>query len=475
MNSIVPVLLAGGFGTRLWPISRRSYPKQFTQILGEKSLFQQLALRLTSSKKIIFEQQITLTNSDYRFIVNEQLEEIKKSSGTIILEPESKNTAPAILSATLLAHKENKDSILLVAPSDHHIQNTSKFHEILNIGLKEVINGKIITFGIQPTYPETGYGYLELDKESSGSVVNLIRFVEKPSKSKAIEMFNLGNYLWNSGIFLFRSKDLIEAFKEYEPQLLSIVQKALRNSVPDLNFLRLNSDNWALCKKTSIDYAIMEKAKNLSVVPFSSGWSDLGDWNAIKKEMHTDQKGISKSKNAFAFDCSNTLLRSESDQQVVVGLGLKDIIAVTMPDAVLIAHKDKAQEVNKAVTKLKNHNINKAEIFPKVHRPWGSFEILATTNFFQVKKIFVKSEAALSLQSHQYRSEHWVVVEGTAKVTIDDKVTTICEGQSIYVPLGSTHRLQNTTKLPVILIEIQIGSYLGEDDIIRYEDLYSRN
>ena len=474
MNGIIPVLLAGGSGTRLWPLSRKSYPKQFSQIISDNSLFQQSALRLTSSKKVKFGSHITLTNSDFRFVVGEQLQAVGIDPGSIIIEPESKNTAPAILSASLFAYKQNNDAVLLVAPSDHVISDKNKFHDAVSIGLKEAQKGKMVTFGIPPTHPETGYGYLELETVSSNTVVNLVRFVEKPYKDRAKEMLSMGNYLWNSGIFLFRAKDMIEAFNKYTPKLLSAIQEALDKAKLDLGFLRLDPETWSSCEDVSIDYAIMEKAENLSVVKLSAGWSDLGDWNSVWQEMGPDKKGVSLSSNGYALECSNTLLRSESEHQVVVGLGLKDIIAIAMPDAVLIAHKDMAQDIKKVVTTLKAESINQAEIFPKDHRPWGWFERLAISDRFQVKRIYVNPGAAISLQSHHHRSEHWVVVEGTAKVVIDDEVQLVTEGESVYIPLGAVHRMENPGKLPIILIEIQTGSYLGEDDIIRYEDVYSR-
>jgi len=474
MNGIIPVLLAGGSGTRLWPLSRKSYPKQFSQIISDNSLFQQSALRLTSSKKVKFGSHITLTNSDFRFVVGEQLQAVGIDPGSIIIEPESKNTAPAILSASLFAYKQNNDAVLLVAPSDHVISDKNKFHDAVSIGLKEAQKGKMITFGMPPTHPETGYGYLELETVSSNTVVNLVCFVEKPDKDRAKEMLSMGNYLWNSGIFLFRAKDMIEAFNKYTPKLLSTIQEAFDKAKPDLGFLRLDPETWSSCEDVSIDYAIMEKAENLSVVKLSTGWSDLGDWNSVWREMGPDKNGVSLSSNGYALECINTLLRSESEHQVVVGLGLKDIIAIAMPDAVLIAHKNMAQDIKKVVTTLKTKNINQAEIFPKDYRPWGWFERLAISDRFQVKRIYVNPGAAISLQSHHHRSEHWVVVEGTAKVVIDDEVQLVTEGESVYIPLGAVHRMENPGKLPIILIEIQTGSYLGEDDIIRYEDIYSR-
>lgn len=474
-NTIIPVLLAGGSGTRLWPLSRKSYPKQFSNLVGEHSLFQQTALRLISSSKINFASHITLTNSDFRFIVGEQLQAVDIDPGAILIEPHAKNTASAILAASLYAHDKDSDAILLVAPSDHVIEDISAFHDAVTIGLKKVDQGKMVTFGIQPTFAETGYGYLELTQATSKEAVDLVRFVEKPEKEHAQAMLDQGNFLWNAGIFLFKAKDMIEAFKTYAPNLISKVQMAISDGRPDLGFFRLDPDAWSHCDDVSIDYAIMEKADNLVVVPFSANWSDLGGWDAVWKEMGPDENGVSLSLHAHAIDCNNTLLRSESVSQEIVGLGLNNIIAIAMPDAVLIAHKDKAQDVKRVVSNLKSRQVSQAEIFPKDFRPWGWFESLVSSQRFQVKRITVNPGAALSLQSHHHRSEHWIVVEGTAKVTIADDVKLVSEGESVYIPLGAVHRMENPGKLPMVFIEVQAGSYLGEDDIIRYDDVYARS
>lgn len=475
MTGIIPVLLAGGSGTRLWPLSRKSYPKQFSNLIGGRSLFQQSALRLTSSEKITFAPHMTMTNSEFRFIVGEQLHSVGLEPGPILIEPEGKNTAPAILAASQYAFARDPEAVLLVAPSDHVIPDIEAFHEALQRGLDAVCEGKIVTFGIAPTRPETGCGYLELARASKSEAVDLLRFVEKPDAPRAQEMLDAGCFLWNAGIFMFRAQDMIEASTLLAPDLLEPVGAALGAVQADLDFLRLDPPSWSRCADVSIDYAIMERAKNLVAVPFAAGWSDLGGWDAVLQEMDRDKNGVAKSSNAHAIGCENTLLRSESEALELVGIGLKDILAVAMPDAVLIAHKDQAQNVKHVITKLKSENVTQAETFPKDHRPWGWFETLAISGRFQVKRIFVKPGGALSLQSHHHRSEHWIVVEGTAKVTIEEDVKLVTEGQSVYVPLGAKHRMENTGKLPMMLIEVQIGAYLGEDDIIRYEDVYKRN
>ena len=477
MLKISPVLLAGGSGTRLWPLSRKSYPKQFADLVGEKTLFQSSAERLTSSDIIEFTPHITLTNSDFRFIIGEQLQEIGIDPGPILIEPETKNTAAAILAASIFVHANDKDAVLLVAPSDHVIPDTHAFHDAIKVGLAHVQNQKMVTLGIRPTHPETGYGYLELSStplDEHGSS-DLKTFIEKPNVQNATQMVQAGHYLWNAGIFLFRAQDMIDAFRAHEPQTLDFVSQAVNEALIDLGFLRLSKEPWSKLQDISIDYAIMEKAQNLVAVPYLSKWSDLGGWDAVWSESKTDASGNATSDTAHAIECSNSLLRSESTSQQVVGIGLTDIMAIAMPDAVLVAPKDRAQDVKKAVELLRAKDIAQAEIFPKDHRPWGWFESLAKGERFQVKRICVKPGAALSLQSHNHRSEHWIVVEGTAKVTIDEDVQIITEGQSVYVPLGAIHRMENPGKSPMLLIEVQIGSYLGEDDIIRYEDIYSRS
>ena len=346
MNKIItPVLLAGGSGMRLWPLSRKSYPKQFSNLIGETSLFQQSALRLVSSDGLEFGPHITMTHSDFRFIVGEQLQSIGIEPGPILIEPEGRNTAPAILAASIFAFNRDKDSILLVAPSDHVIPDKNAFYKAVSIGQDAISQGKIVTFGITPTHPEIGYGYLKLSKASFEGAVDLAGFIEKPDKARAKEMLDAGSYLWNAGIFMFRAADMIEAFKLYSPEMLSLVHKSVFSGEKDLDFFRLGPKFWMQCEDVSIDYAIMERAENLVVVPFSSGWSDLGGWDAVLQEMQRDEKGVAKSSNAHSIDCENTLLRSESSELELVGIGLKDIIAVAMPDAVLVAHKCYSQNV----------------------------------------------------------------------------------------------------------------------------------
>ena len=477
-KKIVPILLCGGSGTRLWPLSRKSYPKQFVPLIGEETLFQASALRLTNSDNgLTFKAPMVLTNTDFRFMVTEQLLAVGIDPGTVMIEPEGRNTAPAILAAALYAHAENPEAVLLVAPSDHVVPDTDAFHTAIMRGLDAVDRGQIVTFGIAPTHPETAYGYLELadTPDAVGNAVKLKAFVEKPDKARATEMLAAGTFKWNAGIFLFSAQQIIAAFEEFAPQLMGPVQASVDGANPDLGFLRLKPEPWSLAEDISIDYAVMEKAPNLSVVPFDHAWSDLGGWDAVWRESEPDSAGVVANENATAIDCENTLLRSESERLEVVGIGLKNIMAVAMNDAVLVADMSRAQDVKCAVAALKEKGAIQATTFPKDHRPWGWFENLVVGGRFQVKRIMVHPDASLSLQSHFHRSEHWIVVQGTARVTIDEKVKLVTENESVYIPLGAVHRLENPGNVPMILIEVQTGSYFGEDDIVRYEDLYARN
>jgi len=472
---ITPVLLCGGSGTRLWPLSRKSYPKQFSALIGDSTLFQASAARLSGPD---FAAPMVLTNSDFRFIVTEQLAEAGVDPAAILIEPEGRNTAPAVLAAALWLAKTDPEALMLVAPSDHVVPDAAAFRAAVQAGVPAARAGQLVTFGIKPTHAETGYGYLELAEDPgdfSARPLALSRFVEKPDAGQAQQMLAAGTYLWNAGIFLFSVATIIDAFRSHAPDLVAPVQAAVDQGRPDLGFLRLAPEPWAQADDISIDYAVMERAENLSVVPFAAGWSDLGGWDAVWRETAQDGRGVALSGPATALDCDDTLLRSEDPALEVVGIGLKNIIAVAMPDAVLVADASRAQDVKQAVAALKAKQAKQAESFPKDHRPWGWFESLAIGDRFQVKRIVVHPGAALSLQSHHHRSEHWIVVQGTARVTIDDTVTLVSENQSVYIPLGAVHRMENPGKLPMVLIEVQTGSYLGEDDIIRYEDVYSRD
>lgn len=470
---ITPVLLCGGSGTRLWPLSRKSYPKQFAPLVGAESLFQASAQRLAGDG---FAAPVVLTNSDFRFIVTEQLAGVGIDPGAIIIEPEGRNTAPAILAAALYLQAQDDDALMLVAPSDHVVPDAAAFRTAVRAGEDRAKAGDLVTFGIAPTHAETGYGYLELDSAPvDGQAVALRRFVEKPDADAAQAMLNAGNYLWNAGIFLFSTNTIVAAFKEHSSSLIDPVGRSLADAKVDLGFLRLAAGPWAEAEDISIDYAVMERATNIAAVPFSAKWSDLGGWDAVWAESNPDQNGVVTNGPASAIECKDTLLRSESENLELVGIGLANIIAVAMPDAVLVADKRRGQDVKLAVQALKDKGALQATQFPRDHRPWGHFESLAIGARFQVKRIVVNPGAALSLQSHVHRAEHWIVVEGAAKVTIDEEVKLVGENQSVYIPLGAVHRMENPGKVPMVLIEVQTGSYLGEDDIIRYEDVYARD
>jgi mannose-1-phosphate guanylyltransferase/mannose-6-phosphate isomerase len=419
---------------------------------------------------------MVLTNSDFRFVVTEQLLSAGIEPGAVLIEPEGRNTAPAALAAAIHAIKADPDAILLLAPSDHVVPDIEAFQTAVTQGLTAVKNGRLVTFGITPNRPETGYGYLELatQPDDSGTPIALKRFVEKPDTTTAEQMLADGNYMWNAGIFLFAARDIIAAFEAHAPNLIAPIRAAVDAAKTDLGFLRLDPAAWSGAEDISIDYAVMERADNLSVVPFSGDWSDLGSWEAVLRESDPDSNGVATSGEALAIDCTDTLLRSENADLELVGIGLDNILVVAMPDAVLVADRSRAQDVKVVVSALKEKGAKQAEAFAMDHRPWGHFETLALADRFQVKRIVVKPGASLSLQSHHHRSEHWIVVAGTAKVTIDDSTNLLSENQSVYIPLGAVHRMENPGKVPMVLIEVQTGTYLGEDDIVRYEDIYSR-
>lgn len=470
---IVPVLLAGGSGTRLWPLSRKSYPKQFAPLLGAESLFQASVRRLTGPD---FASPVAIAGDRYRFIVVQQLAEVDATPDAMLVEPEGRNTAPAALAAAVWLAKKDPEALMLLAPSDHAIPDAEAFRAAVRTGGEAAREGRIVVFGIAPTRPETGYGWLELSgTPAAGRPTNLKRFVEKPDSGRAREMQASGNFLWNAGLFLFQAKTILAAYEERAPYLVGPVTRAVKEGRPDLGFLRLAPEPWAEAKDISIDYAVMEGAENLSVVPFASGWSDLGDWDAVWREMDKNSAGVAASGGTTAIDCRDTLLRAEDPRLEVVGIGLENVAVVAMPDAVLVVEKSRAQEVRAAVEALKARSVTQAEQLPRDYRPWGWYESLVVGPSFQVKRIVVNPGGVLSLQSHERRSEHWIVVEGEARVTIDGESRLLAVNQSVYVPLGSVHRMENPGNEPMVLIEVQTGTYLGEDDITRYEDIYARD
>ena len=471
MPRLHPVLLCGGSGTRLWPLSRKSFPKQFVPLTGEATLFQAAAARMAGADGVA--APVVITNSDFRFIATEQLALAGIDPGAVLIEPEARNTAPAILAAALHLAAQDPEALMLVMPTDHEIPDAAAFRAAVALGLPRAEAGRIVTFGIRPDRAETGYGWLELSAPPEGGAPQpLVRFVEKPDAARAGAMLADGRYLWNAGIFLMSAAALRDAFAAHAPDLLPPVAEAVEAARSDLGFLRLAPEPWSRARDISVDYAVMERAGNLDVVPFAGAWSDLGDWNAVWRE--SAQGSLATHGEVTELDCAGSLLRSESEGMHVVGIGLRDTVVVAMADAVLVADRARAQEVKEAVARLKARGVRQAEIFPRDHRPWGWFETLVLADRFQVKRITVHPGAALSLQSHMHRAEHWIVVSGTARVTIDKEVRLLTENQSVYVPLGAIHRMENPGKVPMVLIEIQTGAYLGEDDIIRYEDVYAR-
>jgi mannose-1-phosphate guanylyltransferase/mannose-6-phosphate isomerase len=470
MPEIFPVLLCGGSGTRLWPVSRKSFPKQFVPLAGQGTLFQAAAGRMRGASGVA--SPLVITNSDFRFIVAEQLAADGIRPSAILIEPSARNTGPAILAAALHLAATDPEAMLLVMPTDHSIPDGEAFRAAVAVGVPRAAAGQIVTFGIRPDRPETGYGWIAVHGSPiAGQAQSVARFVEKPPLDRAEAMLADGRYLWNAGIFLASASVLIAAFRAHAADLIDPVEAAVAGARADLDFLRLAEAPWAGARDISVDFAVMEKAANIEVVPLDTAWSDLGDWNAVWRE---NGSGTVAQGAVTAIDCEGSLLRSEVEGQHVVGIGLKDLVVVAMPDAVLVADRSRAQDVKTAVAALKAKSVRQAEVFPRDHRPWGWFETLALADRFQVKRIVVKPGAALSLQSHVHRAEHWIVVSGTAQVTVGEEVKLLSENQSVYVPLGAIHRLANPGKVPVVMIEVQTGAYLGEDDIIRYEDIYAR-
>ncbi|UWQ61096.1 mannose-1-phosphate guanylyltransferase/mannose-6-phosphate isomerase (plasmid) [Leisingera caerulea] len=469
---IYPVILCGGSGTRLWPSSRRAFPKQFAAFAGKQSLFQNALSRLSGPD---FDAPVFVTNEDFRFLVEEQAAALGLLDGRIILEPAMRNTAPAVLTAALTL-KDQPGALMLVAPSDHMIRDTDGFLASVAVAAKAAQEGALVTFGVAPDRPETGFGYLKLaEPAAAGQAVALSGFLEKPDRQTAAGLLEQDNVLWNAGMFLFRVCDILEAYKLHAPHMLALCDAALAQGEEDLGFFRLGAGPYEEIGAVSIDDAIISKAENVVAVPLASDWSDLGSWDSLHAVSADGPDRLSEAGPVTAISCENTLLRSEEDNIRLVGLGLKNIVAVAMRDAVLVASLDHAQDVKTAVEALRENAVPQAEEYPRFYRPWGWYETLCLGERFQVKRIMVKPGGILSLQSHMHRSEHWIVVAGTAQVTVGETVKLLSENQSVYVPLGAVHRMENTGKVPMYLIEVQTGAYLGEDDIVRYEDVYNRN
>ena len=469
---VTPVLLAGGSGTRLWPASRAGFPKQFAALLGEESLFQAAARRFAAPG---FSAPMVVTAADFRFVVAEQLLACGLVPSALILEPAPRNTAGAAVVAALACERARPGGLMLLAPSDHLIPDAAAFRTAVAGGIPTAEGGQIVTFGIRPTRAETGYGWLDAGAEGDDGVRALRAFIEKPDRTLAERLLATPGQLWNAGIFLLRSDRLLQAAQLHAPAILDAATRALDDARCDLDFTRLDPAAWGEMPAISLDHAIMERADRLSVVPYPGEWSDLGSWAAVLEAAPRDAQGNALQGRATAIDCHDSLLRSEAEGPELVGIGLKNLVAVASPDAVLVADLAAAQSVRLAVEALAARAAPEATAFPRERRPWGWYDCIARGEGFQVKRIHVHPGAALSLQSHQHRAEHWVVVQGTARVTVGETVSLIEENQSVYVPQGAIHRLENPRETPMVLIEVQTGSYLGEDDITRYADRYARD
>lgn len=468
---LIPLILSGGSGTRLWPVSRRNLPKQFLSLAGHGTLFQQTVARTRALPDVA--APIVVASEDHRFLAAEQLLEAGVEGAAIMLEPMARNTAPAIALGALEAMKRDPEALLLVLPADHLIGDTDEFTAAVAQALPLAKQGWLATFGIRPDRAETGFGYILRGEALGEGTFRVERFVEKPNLATAEGYFADGGYDWNSGMFLFRADRYLEELGQHAPAMLAAVRIAHAAAHADLDFVRVDKDAFAKVPEDSIDYAVMEKTTRAAVVPVSCGWSDIGSWSALWLAGERDADGNLREGDTLTVDTHNSLLRSHG-RHLVATVGVEDLVVVTTPDATLVAHRDAAQDVKKIVDQLKAGGRSEHSFHRVVHRPWGSYDSLEAGERFQVKRIVVKPGASLSLQMHHHRAEHWIVVSGTAEVTCDDKVFLLGENQSTYIPLGSTHRLRNPGKVPVELIEVQSGSYLGEDDIVRYDDVYGR-
>nr|WP_298145975.1 mannose-1-phosphate guanylyltransferase/mannose-6-phosphate isomerase [uncultured Pseudomonas sp.] len=469
---MIPVILSGGSGSRLWPLSRKLYPKQFLTLSGSHTLFQQTLLRLNDEQMAA---PIVVCNEEHRFIVGEQLAEIGCEAQAVLLEPFGRNTAPAIAIAAMKLMAEGRDELLLVLPADHLIGDRDALHAALTLGRSAAERGEMVLFGVPANKPETGYGYIKSNPSPErlpNGVLAVERFVEKPSLSKACEFVASGDYFWNSGMFLFRSSRYLEELKRHEPDIYDTCVLALERSSEDDAYVLIDSATFACCPENSIDYAVMEKTERACVVPLDAGWSDIGCWSSLWDVQDKDAQGNAATGDVLMEDCRNCLVHSTD--KLVTLIGLDDLVVVETKDAVMIAPRERAQEVKQLVNTLTAQGRPETQKHSQVYRPWGAYDSVDVGSRFQVKHISVKPGAQLSLQMHHHRAEHWIVVSGTAQVTCDDRTFLLTENQSTYIPIASVHRLANPGRIPLEIIEVQSGSYLGEDDIQRLEDVYGR-
>ena len=468
MNSkIFPVILCGGVGKRLWPVSRQSYPKQFSKILGPISLFQNTVERYLDSR---FEPPLILTNNDYRFIIEDQLKELCVNDSGIIIEPSSRDTAPAILAAAMILKNKGLDnSLMLILPSDHTFGNQDELKSLIFHGSTFSEAGEIVTFGINPDRIETGYGWIEASSEThqNSRFRRVISFHEKPTKEKAEYFYKHGNFLWNSGIYLVSTETIINSFKKYLPELMNSVFSSVQNSKKDLKFTRLDKNPWDRVKPISVDYAIIERSANLLVAQYDFGWDDLGNWEAVWRENEKDGNGVVSVGKVFSANCNDSYLRSENPRQQLVALGCEDMIVVTMPDAVLVSKKDQVQGIKMALNHLHEEGQQQSWQYPVENRYWGKVESLFSEEHVQINRLVIQPAKNIVLQRHSLRAEHWVVLKGTAQIILENKKFILRENQSLNVPIGVKHSISNTTDSPLILIEVQTGTSLDKNDIER--------
>lgn len=469
---LTPVILSGGIGTRLWPLSREQYPKQLLALVGPNSLLQDTITRLAGLEFLT--PPLLICNETHRFLVAEQLRHLNVTPAAIILEPVGRNTAPAAAVAAIVASYRNPDAILLILPADHLISNVVVFRQAVTAGLPLAREGRLVTFGIVPTKPETGYGYIKaVASDPNTTALPVEQFIEKPDLQTAEEYVNSGEYYWNSGMFLFSAKKYLEELENYAPDIVGACRQAVDNALEEKDFLWLDEPSFKASPSNSIDYAVMEYTDAAMVIPLDAGWSDVGTWSSLWQISNQDNHGNVSIGDVLTENVHNCYLRAE--HRLLAAIGLDHHIVIETPDAVLVAHQDQVQDVKKIVATLKANHRPEADLHRKVYRPWGYYETIEAESRYQVKHITVNPGASLSLQLHYHRSEHWVVVKGTARITRGEEIFIISENQSTYIPLGTKHRLENPGKLPLEIIEVQSGSYLGEDDIIRFEDVYGRH
>ena len=474
LNPIVPVILCGGSGTRLWPLSRQSFPKQFLSLTSNNkdSLLQKTIERISTLKNI--SSPILICNEEHRFLVAEQMRGINIKNCSILLEPLGRNTAPAIAISALKALDKNDDPILLILSSDHEILNKEKFINTLNAGINYAKKEQLVTFGIVPTSPETGYGYIKAARPFTHNLegIDIKEFLEKPDLKKAKELIEDKRFTWNSGIFMFKAKTIIKEIEKFSPEIIKYCKESLKQSRNDLDFIRLEKISFEKCPNISIDCAVMEKTKKGTVLPLDANWNDIGSWQSVWEVSNKDKNGNFTKGKIIIKNTKNCYLSSEA--RLLVGIGLEDLIVVETNDAILVSNKSESQKVKEIVKILKDKKIPEGLKHSQIYRPWGHYKSIVEADRWQVKLIEVKSGEKLSLQMHHHRSEYWIIVRGTAEVEVDDKTKILTENESIYIPLGSKHRLTNPGKIPLALIEVQSGSYVGEDDIVRFEDKYGR-